>query len=381
MTEQEQPGQLVQPEQPIQPMQPIELTHLEHAEQPQQIEQLTGEQGGALEDVKSSFSALGKQLQHQKQRMSQTSAHKKLSKQIAIDTATYDDNRNILDNYPGIIQKQNGIIASARDTMAANEEALHSLTSEYSPKKDALDTMKTSHENQLAPLSRSLDNAKDDLESAEGEAKELQDDLSEMQSEVDDFSKQISLLNTEISHETANDMKSIKQSKIITLQTEQSDTLSDIASCQAMLGAAETKVSQKKETVNQLQEQYDTLADEFDRVEEPYRTEVNDLSARIEAKKKQNESEKSSLVEDIEHAKARIAYCDNINKHPERTDALLEKLRADSLTADSMQNDIDAHAHHVQKLKNDSKTATIIVIAGVILLLAIIGLILFIVFS
>lgn len=294
--------------------------------------------------IKESFSALWSIGAYKKDLRGKRNELEALRARVKNDKLIQKDNHEILINYDSIMNEQQAILGDSSGAKDKAQAQKRVLESELKPWENKYADMKEQHRKVLKPLQDAYDAAKSGM-------LDIEDELALAKREYDSLEKQLRRANDE---------------KRGTLELKFS----------AQKPIVETWEIQRSSAVNlknQAEVELENRQSEFARLERPIEAEIDRLKGLITIEK--------ATIEDttnkVDNAKKRIDYARHVKDNPDETRRLGDLiLKNEAYEIELTQIVANTQAMH-DNLKKQSLKAKILLVAGLIVLLAVVGVIVF----
>jgi chromosome segregation ATPase len=269
-----------------------------------------------------------------------------LRTRIKNDKVIQADNLNILSGYDALMDEQQGILSSSRSAKDKAETQKHTLESELRPWEAKLVDMKDVHRKTLKPLQDAFDSAKRSL-------LDIEDELSSAKREYDSLERQL--------RRAGDDKRGTLELKF----SAQKPTVQ----------TWEVQRSSAVNLKNQAEAELESKQSAFSSEERPLEAEIDRLKGLIAAEKATIEE----MASKMDGATKRIEYSRHVKDNPDETHRLGELIaKNEAYEVNLSQSVKDIQAKH-DNLKSQSLKARVLLIVGAVVLLAIIGIVAFLV--
>ena len=305
-----------------------------------------GEGSSAIADVQASLVALKDSIDQGRELKAREKEREEFGQKLEIDRTELADREDILANYLVLAGEQDDIIIDSTQQRDDLKAELSRVTAQQEETSEALQRMCDYHDSQLEPLEAALGRAKAAAEQAKNDERSRKSELNAAE--------------TEKRKAEGGDESAMAVAKLEVVQ-------------QAFDEAA-ARSEAARESLAQVQQQYDDLKEQIAQAEAPLERSIEDLSAQADELKEKI----ANLGETISAARKRRQYCDNVYQYPEETAKLRASVEADEDTARRMDEENDELRDRLADSKQRSKMAKFGII-GVVALIIIILILVFVV--
>ncbi|MBQ9003868.1 MAG: hypothetical protein IJ087_18635 [Eggerthellaceae bacterium] len=264
-----------------------------------------------------------------------------LNEAISADNAELDDRDYILANYNQVVAEQDAIIADRTAQRDARKNELAQFSAQLEETTAALERMREYHATQLQPLETDLGHARAVADRAKNDERSRKGELSAAENEL----------------RRANDNDA---NTMAIAQHQQT---------QAAYDEARRVSEQAKSQLANVQRAYDDARAQADQAESPLKTQIEDLTNRVERLK----TEINQLGEEISTASKRRQYCDTVYQYPEETARMHAEVAEAERVASKMSSDNEVLRGQLAVSRRKSKKAKIAIAIVIVLVIVIVA--------